>query len=144
MPRKHARAPKKAKVRWTWAKDPAVLLSLLGGAIVLLSGLSAFSPGSTAGLTIGLFLGHGLIDKAVLATTPSTYIFYVSTVSGFFILYSAVMMLRRPAEKRNWGIIAIIFSFISFTSAIGSLLGPIIGVVGGIAAMAEGWTVSRR
>lgn len=139
MPRTKTKAKETATV--TTGEDAAYLLSLIGGILILISGLAAFSWAGTAGFTMSMFVGYGAGFMGNLGaagnTYLSTYVFAVGLISGLLIIYSAFMMKAKPYQRRTWGIVTMVFAFLGFTSAIGWLLGPVLGVVGGILAVSE-------
>ena len=53
------------------------------------------------------------------------------------VLFGAVMMNARPQETRNWRIIVLIFSVLGLAGMGLSILGGIIGIVGGAVALSE-------
>ncbi|WP_148687075.1 hypothetical protein [Candidatus Nitrosocosmicus hydrocola] len=58
-------------------------------------------------------------------------------VSGIMILIGATIMYKRPREKKIGGIIVIIFSVLGLTGMGFSIIGSIIGIVGGTVALVE-------
>lgn len=58
-------------------------------------------------------------------------------VSGAIILLSALMMSSRPSESSKWGVIVLVFSVLSFFGMGGFLIGAVLGIVGGILAIAK-------
>ena len=65
------------------------------------------------------------------------WLFPLSLVAGAVILLGAIMMNSRPQETRNWGIIVLIFSVLGLAGMGLSILGGIIGIVGGAMAIYE-------
>lgn len=53
------------------------------------------------------------------------------------VLFGALMMNARPQDTRNWGIIVLIFSVLGLVGMGLSILGGVIGVVGGAVASSE-------
>lgn len=65
------------------------------------------------------------------------WLFPLPFVSGAMVLFGAIMMNARPQETRNWGIIVLIFSVLGLVGMGLSILGGIIGIVGGAMALYE-------
>ncbi len=114
----------------------ATILALLGGTIILLSGVlfvtvSAFvlphlsyshltappnlPPGSIPGLVSGFV---GIMGAFGL-------------VSGAIVLLSSVMILANSEQTRTWSILILVFSILSFIGLGGFIVGAVLGIVGG-------------
>ena len=61
----------------------------------------------------------------------------IGVVSGAFVLLGALMMSSRPSESSKWGVIVLVFSVLSFFGMGGFLIGAVLGIVGGILAIAK-------
>lgn len=57
-------------------------------------------------------------------------------ISGLLVLVGAVMMYTQPRQTTTWGIIVLVFSIVSFSGGGGFFVGAILGLVGGILALA--------
>jgi hypothetical protein len=53
------------------------------------------------------------------------------------VLFSAIMMNIQPRNTYTWGIIVLIFSILGFVGMGLSILGSIIGVIGGALALSK-------
>ena len=53
-------------------------------------------------------------------------------VSGVIVLVSAVILLTNPSQRKNWGVLILVFSVMSFLGLGGFIVGAILGIVGGI------------
>jgi hypothetical protein len=58
-------------------------------------------------------------------------------IAGIIVLMGAIMINVRPQEKRIWGVLVLVFSIIGFTGMGFSILGAILGIIGGIIALSE-------
>jgi hypothetical protein len=58
-------------------------------------------------------------------------------IAGIMVLVGAIMINVRPQEKRIWGVLVLVFSIIGFTGMGFSILGAILGIIGGIIALSE-------
>lgn len=65
------------------------------------------------------------------------WLFPLSLVAGATVLFGAIMMNARPKETRSWVIIVLIFSVLGLVGMGLSILGGIIGIVGGAIALSE-------
>jgi len=116
----------------------AVILSIIGGALMLLGGSMALmmltyydeNSGMMGGyrhMMNGLGFPYGLMSGLML----------VSLVSGVLLIIGAVMINIHPSQSSTWGIIVLVFSIISFLGMGGFLIGAVLGIVGG--ALALSW-----
>ena len=121
----------------------AVILSIIGGALMLLSGSMALMMltyhnggfemmdgfGSMVGdhghMMDGLGFPYGIVSGLML----------VSLVSGVLVIVGAVMINIHPSQGSTWGIIVLVFSIISFVGMGGFVIGAVLGVVGGVLAL---------
>ncbi len=105
----------------------AYILSLIGGIIILLAGLLVAVVGAAVTFMVaGLGGFYGLLG----------------IVWGIIIIYSAMQLRTNPSQHVTWGVIIIVFSFISWIGAFGGFFfGFILALVGGILALI--WSPSR-
>ena len=57
-------------------------------------------------------------------------------IVGLLVILGSVM-IRKPAKQRTWGIITVILSIISLFFGGGFLIGMVLGLIGGILAIAN-------
>lgn len=96
----------------------AYILSLMGGIVIIISGAIIAVIG--AGLTSQLGGIGGLIGV-------------FGMITGILVITGAVMMNSRPEQHTVWGIIVVVFSFLSLIGALGGfLVGFVLGLIGGI------------
>jgi hypothetical protein len=120
--------------------ETAFILSLIGGALMLLGGLAMSSfwfsnGGSFFGGMMGGFNGRmggfgnllGLMEGYSL----------VGLVAGIVVLVGALMLNSRPTEHSTWGTIIVVFSVISLVGMGGFFIGAALGIAGG--ALALSW-----
>jgi hypothetical protein len=62
----------------------------------------------------------------------------IGLVSGVVILIGAIMIYTEPSRASAWGVLILLFSIVSFFGMGGFFLGAILGVLGGILALAYG------
>jgi hypothetical protein len=97
-------------------------LTLVAGALVIINGLVFM--GIRSGLGISAFGGGFALGL-------------VGVLLGIILLYSAVKLNANPSEHVAWGAVIILFSVVSLILVGGGfILGFILGLVGGILAIA--------
>jgi len=104
----------------------AYWLSMIGGVLVLLSGISAILEG----IFLTSFLESILpgISAVVIGEGIAGVLF------GVVIIYAASRLRNTPASARTWGIAIIVFAVLSIFGGGGFLLGFILALIGGILA----------
>lgn len=78
----------------------------------------------------GMIGGAGVTDGLLLFPL-------IALVAGIMILIGAMIMYKRPREKKIGGVIVIIFSVVGLTGMGFSIIGAIIGIAGGVVALVE-------
>ena len=72
-------------------------------------------------------------------STNDTTLLYGLTAAvlifGALVLFGATMLDKKPANKKAWGIIIIVFSILSYLTAGGFIIGSILGIIGGALAL---------
>jgi hypothetical protein len=110
-------------------------LSLVGGMLIIFGSILSLlffanfqiSPmGGMRGDMMGWWGGAGFMGG---------WFFAMPLIAGILVVVGAIMMNARPQETTTWGIIVLIFSIIGFTGMGLSILGAIIGIIGGIIAL---------
>lgn len=56
-------------------------------------------------------------------------------VFGALVLLGAILLNRKPAHRRAWGILILIFSILSYITGGGFIIGSILGIAGGAYAL---------
>jgi len=134
--------------------DIAVILSLVGGILILLSGavtsLWFVYGGPFFGMMGGMMGGSGGMMGGYAGMMGSIGIPFgfmaslslVGLVSGILVIVGAVMLNSRSGEHEAWGIVILTFSLVSFLSIGGFLVGAMLGTVGG--AFALSWRPTAK
>jgi hypothetical protein len=65
------------------------------------------------------------------------WFFSIPLISGILVILGAIMMNARPQETTIWGIVVLIFSIIGFTGMGFSILGGILGIIGGAIGLSK-------
>ena len=128
----------------------AVILSIIGGVLILVGGSMAFMMLSYNNGGFGLMSGfggmmggyRGMMDDVGFPYAMLDGLMLVSLVSGILVIVGAVMIDIYPSQSRTWGIIVLIFSIVSFVGMGGFLIGAVLGVAGG--ALALSWKAKPK
>ena len=92
--------------------------TLLGVATTWFPWIIPILPGSSANDIIGLYRLTAL-----------------GLIFGILVLLGALMLHSKPANKKVWGIIIVIFSIPSVITGGGFLIGWMLGIIGGVSAL---------
>ncbi len=107
----------------------------------------AFKPSLIAGILI--LINTALVGAATTwfpwliptlpGSTNDTTLLYGLTAAvlifGALVLFGAIMLGKRPENKKAWGSMIIVFSVLSYLTAGGFIIGSILGIVGGALAL---------
>jgi len=121
----------------------AVILSIIGGALMLLGGSMALMMLTYHDGGFGMMDGFGgmmgdyghMMDGLGFPYGIMSGLMLVSLVSGVLVIVGAVMINIHPSQSSTWGIIVLVFSIISFVGMGGLVIGAVLGVVGGVLAL---------
>jgi len=109
----------------------AFKLSLIAGILIL--GNSALLG---AAATWFPWIIPTLPGSANNSTVPFASLTAVGLTCGILVLLGAMMLYSKPASKKAWGITIIVFSIPSVITGGGFLIGWILGIIGGVKALA--------
>jgi hypothetical protein len=123
----------------------AVILSIIGGALMLLGGSMALMMLTYHDEDLGMMDGFGgMMDgyRHMMNGLGFPYglmsgLMLVSLVSGVLVIIGGVMINVHPSQSSTWGITVLVFSIISFLGMGSFLIGAVLGIVGG--ALALSW-----
>ncbi len=118
----------------------AVILSLIGGALMLLSGvlmsMMFIYGGGFFGMMGGMMGGfQGMMGSFGIPFGFMGGLFLIGFISGILVIIGAIMLSVRPTEHTAWGIVILVFSVISFFGTGGFFIGAILGIIGGALAL---------
>jgi len=117
---------KTAKEEWNSANG----LSLAAGIIIVIGSLvssfwhMAFFP------QMGWMMGPQFASGVVLGSI-------VSIVFGAIVIGGAILMFKKPLQTRQWGVMVLVASALSFTGMGGFMIGGILGIIGGVIALTK-------
>jgi hypothetical protein len=121
------------------------VLSLVGGILIIFG--SALTPlmfgnfhsrvcGQGGGMMCGMT--GGMMSWWGSPAFMGGWFFSIPLISGILVVLAAIMLNIRPQETTTWGIVVLIFSIIGFTGMSLSILGGILGIIGGAIALSKG------
>lgn len=106
-------------------------LSLAGGVIILLGGILSWVWHTTFTPQMGWMMGGPWLTTMVVSASV------IGIISGAMVILGAVLMAQKTHESHKWGAFVLIFSLVSFFSMGGFLIGAVLGIIGGILALAK-------
>jgi hypothetical protein len=108
----------------------AMVLSLIGGILILIGGIVTLA---FASLTVGLIGGFtSILGAAAEALTISGAI---GVVFGIIIVALSLMLSSKPNKHAALGAVILILSIISILDGGGFIIGLVLGLIGGILAI---------
>jgi len=121
----------------------AFILSLIGGAFILVSGfvLSLWSLYGGPWFN-GMMGGMTMMGGFNFPSNLMVGFELVGLVSGAFVIIGAIMIRMRPAEHVAWGVVVLVFSITSFLGTGGFMIGALLGIAGG--ALALSWRTPAK
>jgi hypothetical protein len=133
-------------VNWNLSKEKyslAFLLSLIGGIIILVSGIVSsiwFLYGSAVWGDFGDvwfgFMGgyHSMMGSVGFPLGYMAGLSLIGLVSGLIVIVGALMLNSRPQERFAWSVLIMVFSAVSFLNMGGFFIGGLLGLAGGAIA----------
>lgn len=123
----------------------AFILSIVAGALLLagagmMTSMRAFFP-YYSGMMGNLYGGYnGMMGQYYAGTGAFGGWLYLATVlglvSGAVVLVCAAMLYTRPERALAWGFLILAFSIVGLVG-MGGFVGSVLGVIGGVLAMAS-------
>lgn len=127
-----------ARTKQTTNVAVPVSLSLIAGILILAGhAWSLLMGGGYAGMWGSQMMGGSNIYGGLLQpwATIGFSVLYMAT--GALILAGSFKMNRKPEEAKKWGIVVLAGSVAALFGMGGFIVGPILGIIGGIAALAK-------
>jgi Family of unknown function (DUF6114) len=110
----------------------AFILSLIAGIFII---------SNTVLLGVAARWFPGMIPTLPGSTANDTSVLYrlsaIGLIFGVLVLLGAIMLHIKPANKKTWGIIIIVFSMPSVITGGGFIIGFILGIIGGALAISR-------
>lgn len=114
--------------KWT----RAFVLALTAGILILLNATAVAVAATWSPEIFPTIPGSSGNETATLYDVA-----VVGLICGALVVLGAMMLLRKPAQKRPWGILIIVFSIPSVVTGGGFIIGFILGIVGGALALSR-------
>jgi len=108
----------------------AFTLSLIAGILIV---CNAVAVGVAATWFPWIF--PTLPGSADNAAVPFANITAIGLICGALVLWGAIMLHLKPVNKKEWGIIVMVFSIPSVVTGGGFIIGFILGIIGGARAL---------
>ncbi len=103
-------------------------LSLAAGIIIVIgSSVSSFWH-TTFFPQMGWMMGQQFASGIIVSSI-------VGIVFGAVVIVGAVLMYKKPLQTRQWGVIVLVASALSFIGMGGFMIGGILGVIAGVIAL---------
>jgi len=122
----------------------AFVLSLIGGTLILVSGVisSLWFMSGRPGMG-GMMGGFGgmmdgyehMMGNFGVSSGFMVGLALIGLISGILVIIGALMLNASPAEHTAWGTIVLVFSIISLLGMGGFFIGAILGIIGGAFAL---------
>ncbi|DAC72926.1 MAG TPA: hypothetical protein DSN98_02895 [Thermoplasmata archaeon] len=110
----------------------AFTLSLIAGIFIL---------SNTALLGVAARWFPGMIPTLPGSSANDTTVLFrltaVGLIFGVLVLLGAILLRIRPAHKKAWGIMILVFSIPSIVTGGGFIIGFILGIIGGALALSR-------
>ena len=107
----------------------AFSLSLIAGILILTNAAAVAAAATWFPWIIPTLPGSSGNDTTILYSVAA-----VGLVCGVLVLFGAMMLRNRAANKKAWGIMIIVFSIPSVVTGGGFIVGFILGIIGGKSA----------
>jgi len=108
----------------------AFALSLIAGILIISNSALLGAAATWFPWIIPTLPGSSANDTAFLIRLAA-----VGLMFGVLVLLGAIMLHTKPANKKAWGIIVLVFSIPSVVTGGGFIIGFILGIIGGAKAL---------
>jgi hypothetical protein len=122
----------------------AFILSTIGGLVTLGGGVFLSIWFMTGSLTLGGMMSslsslmsgfHEMMGSLGIPFSFMSGLSLIGLIAGFFMIVGAMMLRMQPYAHTSWGLVILVFSFISFLGTGGFLIGAALGIIGGFLAI---------
>ena len=110
----------------------AFTLSLIAGILIISNSALLGAAATWFPWIIPTLPGSSANDTTVLMRLAA-----VGLIFGVLVLLGAIMLYSKPANKKAWGIIIVVFSIPSVVTGGGFIIGFILGIIGGASALSR-------
>jgi Family of unknown function (DUF6114) len=121
----------------------AYILSLIGGLLMVINGGMSWMMTTYYGPDLSWMWnmiwrrmgGWGMMGDFGSAYSLYFWLMLVGLACGVVVIVAAFLLNSRPADRRTWGILTMVFSVVSFAGIGGFFIGAILGIAGGALAL---------
>ncbi len=120
---------------------PSSILSIIGGALIIISGLVPLGMSGhygmmsgTGGMTMGGRFGMMMPLQSFIWTTMAV-VSVISIGTGVILITGGYFIYGKPESAGKWGVAILVASVVSLFSMGGFFIGPILGIIGGVLAL---------
>jgi len=110
----------------------AFTLSLIAGILIMSNSALLGAAATWFPWIIPTLPGSSANDTTVLIRLAA-----VGLIFGVLVLLGAIMLHIKPVDKKEWGIIIVVFSIPSVVTGGGFIIGFILGIIGGGLALSR-------
>jgi len=110
----------------------AFTLSLIAGILIISNSALLGVAATWFPWIIPTLPGSSANDTTVLIRLAA-----VGLIFGVLVLLGAIMLYSKPANKKAWGIMIVLFSIPSVVTGGGFIIGFILGIIGGAKALSR-------
>lgn len=127
---------------------PSSVLSIIGGSLMIIGGLlplgmlgmsghfGMMSEMDTGEMMDEMMDGEsGMMPLQSFLWASVTIISAISIGTGIVLIVGGYLIYRKPESATPWGIAILVASIVSLLSIGGFIIGPILGIIGGILAL---------
>lgn len=114
----------------------SVLISMLGGALIIVGGLGLFTMFSWRGSTL-MMGGAWHMYQFIYPYWLSAFMIGLSILAGTVVVAASYKMYKEPENNVKWGLMVIIGSVVGLFGIGGFGLGGVLGLIGGLASMSR-------
>jgi hypothetical protein len=127
---------------------PSSVLSIIGGSLMIIGGLLPLGMlgmsghfGMMSEMDTGEMMGEmmegesGMMPLQSFLWASVTIISAISIGTGIVLIVGGYLIYRKPESATPWGIAILVASIVSLLSIGGFIIGPILGIIGGILAL---------
>lgn len=123
---------------------PSSILSIIGGALIIISGLVPLGMlgmsghygmmSGTGGMMMGGRFGMMMPLQSFIWTTMAV-VSVISIGTGVVLIIGGYSIYGKPESTGKWGVAILVASIVGLFSMGGFIIGPILGIIGGILAL---------
>lgn len=128
---------------------PSSVLSIIGGSLMIIGGLLPLGMlgmsghfGMMSEMDTGEMMGEMMEGESGMMMPLQSFLWASVTIisaisigTGIVLIVGGYLIYRKPESATPWGIAILVASIVSLLSIGGFIIGPILGIIGGILAL---------